>query len=150
MLNLNIVVTKKIMIFFFVFITFAINAQSVQIEKFATVKEKAKKENKNILLYFSGSDWCANCIKFRTNYINTPLFQQFSSEKLIIINADFPRSKKNALSKEQVKENEALAETYNTSGLFPFIALLNPEGKILKQWDGSPSETLEEFIKALQ
>jgi hypothetical protein len=49
---------------------------------------------------------------------------------------DFPRQKKNQLSKEQVKLNEALAERYNKDGKFPFTVLVNEKGVVLKTWDG--------------
>ncbi len=139
---------KKITIGFFLFISFALQAQTV--DNFATAKEKAAKENKKILLFFSGSDWCAPCIKFKMNFINSTQFQTYSTGKLIVFNADFPRLRKNALSKEQTKENEALAEEYNKKGQFPLVLLLSSDGKILKQWNGYPSETIDEFIKALE
>jgi hypothetical protein len=84
------------------------------------------------------------------NFINSTQFQTYSAGKLIVFNADFPRLRKNALSKEQTKENEALAEEYNKKGQFPLVLLLSSDGKILKQWNGYPSETIDEFIKALE
>ncbi|RXR19398.1 thioredoxin [Flavobacterium amnicola] len=112
--------------------------------------EKAKTENKKVLLYFSGSDWCAPCVKFKKQYILTDPFIAFSSENLVTYNADFPRLKKNQLTKEITQENEALAEKYNNTGIFPLILLLDTDGKIIKKWDHLPSETLEEFIAKLK
>ena len=53
---------------------------------------------------------------------------------------------KNQLSKEQVKLNEALADKYNADGKFPYTLLIDENGKILKDWDGFPNETPEQFI----
>lgn len=50
-------------------------------------------------------------------------FTQFAASNLLLVKADFPRLKKNKLSKQQTKQNEALAERYNPQGAFPFTVL---------------------------
>jgi thioredoxin-related protein len=140
---------KKLSFIALLLFSFMLQAQQSPTLHFSTVKEKAKTENKKILLYFSGSDWCAPCIKFRMNFINSEQFKAYSADKIVVYDADFPRQKKNALSKELTAENEALADQYNKKGLFPYILLLNSEGKVIKEWTGYPKETIEEFIKAL-
>ena len=92
-----------------------------QTETFKQKLETAKTENKSVLLYFSGSDWCAPCVKFKKFIVNTPEFQTFATENLVIYNADFPRLSKNKLAKEVEKENETLADKYNSRGIFPLI-----------------------------
>lgn len=119
-------------------------------ETFAKKLESAKTENKNMLLYFSGSDWCAPCVKFKKLIVNTPEFQAFATENLVIYNADFPRLSKNKLAKEIVKENENLADIYNPTGIFPLILLLDTDGKIIKKWEEYPKETVEEFTSKLK
>jgi thioredoxin-related protein len=121
-----------------------------QQKSFSSSLETAKTENKNILLYFSGSDWCAPCIKFKKFIVNTPEFQTFATENLITYNADFPRLSKNKLVKEVEKENEILADKYNSKGIFPLILLLDSDGKIIKKWEELPKETVEEFIAKLK
>ncbi|MGI8635893.1 MAG: thioredoxin family protein, partial [Segetibacter sp.] len=71
-------------------------------------------------------------------------------KNLVLVDADFPRYKKNELPKQQVKENEALAEKYNPSGRFPLTVLLNANGQVLKQWDGLPDETAEKFVDEIK
>lgn len=112
--------------------------------------ETAKSENKSVLLYFSGSDWCAPCVKFKKLIVNTPEFQTFATENLVIYNADFPRLSKNKLAKEVEKENETLADKYNSKGIFPLILLLDAEGNVIKKWEEYPKETVEEFIGKLK
>ena len=119
-------------------------------ETFTKKLETAKTENKTVLLYFSGSDWCAPCVKFKKFIVNTPEFQTFATENLVIYNADFPRLSKNKLAKEVVKENETLADKYNSKGIFPLILLLDTEGNIIKKWEEFPKETVEEFIGKLK
>src|SRR5689334_10921831 len=97
---------------------------------FDAAKETASKENKYILLNFSGSDWCGPCIKMKKEVFGNEAFLSLAEKKLVLVRADFPRSKKNQLSKEQTNHNEALAEKYNPSGKFPLTVLLYPDGKV--------------------
>ena len=57
-------------------------------------KAKASKENKVILLNFSGSDWCGPCNKMRKEIFENEAFNKYASKNLILVNADFPRLKK--------------------------------------------------------
>ena len=111
---------------------------------------KAKQEHKKVLLYFSGSDWCAPCIKFKKTFIQNEAFQSFASENLIVVNADFPRLKKNALSAEQTTENEKLADKYNANGIFPLVLVLDGNGKVIKKWEKLPEETIDTFLAQLK
>ena len=63
--------------------------------------------------------------------------------ELVLVNADFPRNKKNQLSADQQKLNDEMADKYNSQGKFPFTLLLNADGKVLETWDGLPEETPE-------
>jgi thioredoxin-related protein len=117
---------------------------------FNSAKEKATTENKLILLNFSGSDWCAPCIKLKKEVFESEEFLSIAELKLVLVRADFPRSKKNQLSKEQTQHNEALAEKYNPNGKFPYTLLLDANGKILKEWDGYVFGSQDKFIVDLK
>ncbi len=114
-----------------------------------TAKEVAAKENKHILLNFSGSDWCGPCIKMKKEVFESESFLNLAEKQLILVRADFPRSKKNKLSDEQTKHNEALAEKYNPSGKFPLTVLLDANGKVIKEWDGYAFSSQDKFIADL-
>ncbi len=116
---------------------------------FDAAKEIAVKDNKHILLNFSGSDWCAPCIKMKKEVFESEAFLTRSEAQLVLVRADFPRSKKNQLSPEQIKHNEALAEKYNPEGKFPFTLLLNADGSIVKEWDGYVFASQDKFIGEL-
>jgi len=116
-----------------------------------TAKKTAAENKELILLNFSGSDWCIPCIKLHKNIIETEDFKKLETENVIVyINADFPRNKKNQLSPELKKENALLADHYNSKGLFPYTLLLNSEGKVLKSWEGLPSENALAFSKEIR
>src|SRR5260370_38406268 len=82
-------------------------------------KDIAQKEHRHILLNFSGSDWCGPCILLRKEVLNDPGFLAFADSTLVLVNADFPRMKKNQLSREQQQRNDDLAAQYNSQGNFP-------------------------------
>jgi thioredoxin-related protein len=109
----------------------------------------AKQEHKLVLLNFSGSDWCGPCIRLHKEFFDGNAFNEFAENHLILLNADFPRSKKNQLSKEQQDKNNDLADMYNKNGIFPLTLLLSTDGKVLKTWEGYPSESILEFINEI-
>jgi thioredoxin-related protein len=113
-------------------------------------KSEATEKHRLILINFSGSDWCGPCILLRKEILGSQTFEDYASEHLVLVRADFPREKKNQLSKEQVKLNEALADQYNPEGKFPFTLLVNEKGKVLKTWDGFPNETPEQFVSDIK
>ncbi|HEY5391630.1 MAG TPA: thioredoxin family protein [Hanamia sp.] len=112
-------------------------------------KQVAKSEHKLILLNFSGSDWCIPCMKLRTDIFNSDAFMQYAKDNLVLLNADFPRKMKDQLTKEQQKENDALAAKYNPEGRFPFTILLDSNGNKLKVWDGYYSDGPENFVNEI-
>jgi len=117
---------------------------------FQEAQTTATQSHKLILINFSGSDWCGPCIRLRKEILETPSFDAYADGHLVLVRADFPRQKKNQLSKEQVKLNEALADKYNPEGKFPYTLLVDAEGKVLKTWDGYPNETTDQFIAELK
>ena len=117
---------------------------------FEKAKQKAIEEHRFILLNFSGSDWCGPCISLRREIFENNEFKDFSDDYLVLINADFPRLKKNQLSKDQQKKNDLLADKYNPHGNFPCTVLLNAEGKVLHIWDGFPDVTPQQFISQVK
>ena len=105
----------------------------------------AEKEHKYILLNFSGSDWCGPCMRMRSEFFESEVFKQMADTELVMVNADFPRNKKNQLPAEQQKLNDEMADKYNSRGKFPYTLLLNSEGKVLQTWEGLPEESPENF-----
>jgi thioredoxin-related protein len=127
-----------------------LNFSASWLTDFDQAKQIAKDEHKYILLSFSGSDWCIPCIRLHKEIFDSKVFTDFASENLELVNADFPRLKKNQLSKEQQKKNEQLADQYDPQGSFPYTVLLNDEGKVVKAWEGYPNVSPEEFTSQLK
>jgi thioredoxin-related protein len=117
---------------------------------FNKAKEDALKENKAILISFSGSDWCGPCIRMEKEIFESDVFTNYASGNLELVKADFPREKKNQLSKEQTEKNEALADKYNPEGKFPFTVLISADEKVLKEWEGLPKKTPDQFVEEIK
>lgn len=108
-------------------------------------KQIAQKEHKHILLNFSGSDWCGPCIRMHKEIFEAKVFKNMADTQLVLVNADFPRKKKNQLPSQQQDINNTMADTYNPQGKFPYTVLLDANGKVLREWDGVPNETPDAF-----
>lgn len=117
---------------------------------FENAKKTAKEKHELILLNFSGSDWCGPCIVLRRDYLESEVFTKMADQNLVLVNADFPRKKKNIPAESVVKRNDALAEKYNKEGSFPFTLLLDADGKVLKTWRGKPEVTPEEWTAQIK
>ncbi len=111
-------------------------------------KKEATEQNKKILLVFSGSDWCAPCIKLDKNVWQSEAFKKESQKSWILIKADFPKKKANLLSPELTANNDKLAEKYNKEGNFPFVILLDKTGKVVGE-KGYANISAEDYIQAI-
>ena len=121
---------KKLMIMLLLAIGTTAMAQNWK-SNFEEAKAQAAKENKNIILVFSGSDWCAPCIKLDKNIWQSEAFKAEAAKKWIIVKADFPKKKEHALPENQKQHNDKLAEKYNPEGYFPLVVVMDKNGKVM-------------------
>jgi len=135
----------KILLSLFV-ATSLLTAGPVWLTDFQKAKTEASTSHKNILLNFSGSDWCGPCIRLHKEVFESEGFAQYAKDNLVLVNADFPRLRKNQLPAEVSKQNDLLADQYNKEGKFPFTILLDPSGKVLKTWEGYSGVSSEKFV----
>lgn len=115
---------------------------------FEAAKKIATEQDKNIIIVFSGSDWCAPCIKLDKNIWQSEVFKKEAAEEWVLVKANFPRKKANELSKEQTEHNRKLAEKYNIEGSFPLVVILDKNGKVLGKM-GFKNVSPEEYIKMI-
>jgi thioredoxin-related protein len=134
-------------------ILFLLSTSAIFAQDWTTNFEEAKilasKKNQNIVLVFQGSDWCGPCIKLDREIWSTDIFKEFSKSHFVMLKADFPRRKANQLDSEQVRKNTLLAEKYNPAGYFPFVVVLNSDGKVLGE-TGYKKVTPTEYIAQLK
>ncbi len=91
----------------------------------------AKEKDQNIVLLFTGSDWCPPCIKLERKIFSNPDFKEFADQNFVWVKADFPKCKKNRLPENQQLKNSILAERYNKKMIFPVILVIDKKGKVL-------------------
>lgn len=88
----------------------------------------AQKENKTVLLNFTGSDWCIWCKRLNDEVFSKDEFSEYADKNLVLVKIDFPREK------EQTAEtkfyNQQLAAQYKIEG-YPTIVLLRKDGSEL-------------------
>jgi thioredoxin-related protein len=138
---------KRILVFILILISFSFEEWHNNLDE---AKQVAKKEHRHILLNFSGSDWCGPCIRMHREIFDQEVFKKMAGTQLVLVNADFPRMKKNQLPARQQELNEAMADQYDPRGRFPYTLLLNPDGKILKEWDGYPGISADAFTREVR
>ena len=108
---------------------------------------KAKAENKQVLLDFTGSDWCGWCIKFNKEVLTTPEFAEYAAKHLVLVEVDFPRKKEQ--SEDLKKANKALGSKYKVDG-YPTFVVLNKEGKEVGRQEGYAAGGPKAFIAKLE
>lgn len=117
---------------------------------FEVAKKRAKDENKDLLLDFTGSDWCGWCIRLNKEVFDKPAFKEYAAKKLVMVELDFPRKKK--LSAKETEQNEKLAKEFDVSG-FPSVILLNSRGKVVGRTgyqEGGPEKYIEHLKEMLK
>jgi protein disulfide-isomerase len=122
-------------------------ADATWLTDLAKAQATAKQEKKLVLLDFTGSDWCPPCKALHKNVLTSKEFVDFAKENLVLVEVDFPRTKK--LPAAQQKANDALAKKYNIEG-FPTIIVLDAEGKKLSQDVGYDGTKAKDYVAKLQ
>ncbi len=92
---------------------------------FTAAQAQAQKENKMLLLDFTGSDWCGWCSKLKVEVFSQELFKKEAPREFILVELDFP--KKSQLEEGLAKQNQALSKAYGITG-FPAIVLTDAKG----------------------
>lgn len=126
-------------------------AQNDELQWFTNMdsaKTSIEDQERNILMVFSGSDWCRSCMQFKKDILEDQRFQEWGKDQVVILYLDFPARKKNRLNPEATAHNEALAERYNKSGVFPNIVLINGQEEIVSNLKFN-NQSVDEFINAI-
>ena len=116
-------------------------------EDFAAAQQTAQKENKLILLAFSGSDWCGWCVKMDKEVYSDKKFINKAKEKFVLVMIDTPRNKE-ILTKLAQRQNPKLTAKYSVRG-FPCSVVVKPNGEEVKRFGGYQKGGPEAFLEKL-
>lgn len=129
--------------------SFLANAQDLWLTDYKQALALAQKENKKVLLDFTGSDWCPACMLLSQQVFSTTEFKNYAKDNLVLVELDFPNSKPQ--SQQLINQNKQLLDKYNSDGVFPTIILLNSDGsragKMEGYLPGPPSAFIGELKK---
>ena len=127
----------------------AVSKSDLWIDNFEQAKTLAAKDGKDILIDFTGSDWCGWCIKLKKEVFSTPEFEAAAPKMFVLMEADFPRDK-SKVTPEVAAQNRKLADNFEIRG-YPTIILLDAQGRPYARMGyqpGGPSKYLESLQQA--
>lgn len=101
-------------------------SHGVWMTDFEAAKQKAAAEGKDLLMDFSGSDWCGWCIKLDEEVFSKPAFIEEAGKSFVFVLLDFPRDKSGQSSDLQA-QNKRLAEQFSIQG-YPTVILAKADG----------------------
>ena len=81
-------------------------------------------ENKPMMLFFTGSDWCGWCIRLKKEVFNYPEFEAWTKDNVVLVELDFPRRK--TINPKILNQNRELARIFGVSG-YPTVWFVNPQ-----------------------
>jgi thioredoxin-related protein len=131
----------------------AANAEDGWCEDLESAKAKAAEERKDLLLFFTGSDWCPYCAKLKSEVFDQEAFKTEAPKQYVLVALDYPRSKKQA---DAVKKQNALLRPQYKIEVFPTVVLADAHGRPYAQTGYRPGgpglflETLEQARKRKQ
>src|SRR4051794_3904234 len=105
--------------------TFA--AGDLWVSDFEKAKQTAAAENKDLLIDFTGSDWCGWCIKLRKEVFDLDAFKTAAPKNFVLVEIDFPQNK-SKLSNATQEQNAKLQTQFGIQG-FPSIVLADAQGR---------------------
>lgn len=90
--------------------------------------ERARAENKAVLLLFDGSDWCPTSAQVAHDILYQNEFMAYSRDRLVLVLADFPRQLPQS---DKLKEANANHAARFNIRYYPTFILLNSNGENL-------------------
>ena len=105
--------------------------------------QRAKAENKSVLVEFTGTDWCASCVAVRKNVFSKKEFVAAASKKFVLVELDVPKG-----DPELKRKNGPLSEKYKVAR-FPTVILFTPKGKEFARFSADAYLQVNAFLKHL-
>jgi len=121
-------------------------APLVWTDDYAAAVTQAKAQHKQILLNFTGSDWCVNCFRLDDEVFSKPEFADYARDHYVLVTLDFPIKKE--LSEKVTQQNTALQTKYAVANI-PTLILLDADEKQLAFVQGYRGEGVAGLLDEL-
>jgi thioredoxin-related protein len=111
------------------FLVGAFATQAQELKWYTDVKEAitvSNKEQKPMLMFFTGSDWCGWCIRLQNEVLKTPEFTKWAKDNVILVELDYPR--RTPQTPEIKNQNNELQQAFGIQG-FPTVFFTSAESK---------------------
>lgn len=92
----------------------------------------AQETNKDILVDFTGSDWCGWCIRLDNEVFSMDAFKAFADERYVLCALDFPNGEEALAKVPSIERNEEVRDLFDVQG-FPTILLMTKDGEVYAQ-----------------
>jgi thioredoxin-related protein len=102
-------------------------ATELWVTDFAKAKTQAKAEKKDLLVDFTGSDWCGWCMKLDEEVFSQDAFTAGAPKSFVLVKLDYPHKKE--LPAELKEQNKKLVKQYPIQG-YPTIMLMDADGHV--------------------
>ncbi len=122
------------------------SSQLTWVENLEQGIKTAKAEDKQILVNFTGSDWCIWCKRLNSEVFSQKEFADYAKKNLVLVKVDFPRNIEQ--SHDTKLYNNNLMRQFGVRG-FPTIILLDSEGKFVGQ-TGYQQGGATNYVKHIQ
>ena len=123
-----------------------LSAAPVWLTDLEAAKAQGVKENKPVLIDFTGSDWCPPCIQLHKVVFESAEFAAVAS-KYVLVELDYPR--KTPQAPELKAKNAELSKKFGISG-FPTVLLIDAKsGEVFGKTVGFGGQTAKEYLDKL-
>ena len=95
-------------------------------QNFEAARDIAVREERFVMLFFTGSDWCPWCKRLDSEILQEDLFMSFARDYLVSVKVDFPKAP--VISEQQYRANQILAQQYKVTG-YPTLVFLDSDGR---------------------
>ncbi|MCH2113242.1 MAG: thioredoxin family protein [Planctomycetes bacterium] len=92
----------------------------------------AKDQGKDLLVDFTGSDWCGWCIRLDEEVFEHEAFLTPAMDKFVLVKLDFPQGEEAKAKVPNPERNDELNQEYAVQG-FPTILLMDAAGEVYAQ-----------------
>ena len=127
-------------------LTAVLSAAPVWLTDLDAAKAQGVKENKPVLVDFTGSDWCPPCKSLHKVVFESPEFAATAS-RYVLVELDFPRNKPQ--TSELKAKNREWQQKYAVNS-FPTVLLLDAKsGDVFGRVGGFGGQTAKEYLAKL-